>query len=635
MKKQNLLRGLSVTALFCCVALGNTACVNQIADDAEEELEVGTVPIAFSVRIQKTTTRVSSTTFEKGDKVGLLAMTASNSIRKKRYIDNLQLEYTGNSTLVPKKAVFYPEGDATLDIVCYYPYQSGGVPEGASTIPVSVKTDQSDAANRSHSDFLVAKAAGITSKAGTVALEFEHKLSKLTISLIPDTDSSAEDLKKADPRITATGLKTSAVYNLEDGTFTNLEGDRDIVASGEWRVEDGNLTGKEILIIPQVIDGSKQSFVMEWGDRIYNCVIPKTEMGSSTQCEVKISAMQTNSNTLTGIVGTIKEWKNMECLETDNMDEYTTVHISALSFSKSNVYRVYHEGMPVAEVCKEYLKSEALTSRAIVAYPVGEDEKTDLEHGIVLQFIDREDVLCGGNLRWNPDDYEFTYTEGNSLGVDKFYIDEAYRISLDKPEKAFTLNVLCYTLQDVRDGIGNEYPIVKVGRQYWMGQDLRATSYRNEEPLTKRIDLGTGSAYFKPDKKEVYYYNGEAVIAGEMAPDGWRIPTEGDWDVLESYLDNDASLLKVGEWKDFKGNASQQPVSNLTYMDITPVGMWFNKMQANEYRLVGYWSWDKKNNTLSAQAVFFNGEENGFVPNSSIVSKHTYYKGLCIRCVKE
>ena len=164
---------------------------------------------------------------------------------------------------------------------------------------------------------------------------------------------------------------------------------------------------------------------------------------------------------------------------------------------------------------------------------------------------------------------------------------------------------------------------------------MRATSYRNEEPLTKRIDLGTGSAYFKPDKKEVYYYNGEAVIAGEMAPDGWRIPTEGDWDVLESYLDNDASLLKVGEWKDFKGNASQQPVSNLTYMDITPVGMWFNKMQANEYRLVGYWSWDKKNNTLSAQAVFFNGEENGFVPNSSIVSKHTYYKGLCIRCVKE
>lgn len=635
MKKQNLLRGLSVTALFCCVALGNTACVNRIADDAEEELEMGTVPIAFSVRIQKTTTRVNSTTFEKGDKVGLLATTASNSIQKKRYIDNLQLEYTGNSTLVPKKAVFYPEGDAALDFVCYYPYQSGGVPEGASTIPVSVKTDQSDAANRSQSDFLVANEAGITSKTGTVALEFEHKLSKLTISLIPDTDSSAEDLKKANPRITATGLKTSAVYNLEDGTFTNLEGDRDIVASGEWRVEDGNLTGKEILIIPQVIDGSKQSFVMEWGDRIYNCVIPKTEMGSSTQCEVKISAMQTNSNTLTGIVGTIKEWKNMECLETDNMDEYTTVHISALSFSKSNVYRVYHEGMPVAEVCKEYLKSEALTSRAIVAYPVGEDEKTDLEHGIVLQFIDREDVLCGGNLRWNPDDYEFTYTEGNSLGVDKFYIDESYRISLDKPEKAFTLNVLCYTLQDVRNGISNEYPIVKVGRQYWMGEDLRATSYRNEEPLTKQTDLGKGAGYFKPDGKDLYFYNGEAMKAGEMAPNGWRIPTEGDWDVLESYLDNDASLLKAGKWNDYDGTVSKQPVKNLTGMNFMPVGMWYNSTQANENWLVAYWRWDKKNSTLSDQAVFFNGNENKFIPNSSIVTKQTYYKGLCIRCVKE
>ena len=634
MKNLIQLKELFVTALFCCVAFGNTACVNQIEDDSEE-IEVGTTPITFSVKIEKTMTRVSSTAFEKGDKVGLLATVASNSIQKKRYIDNLQLEYTGNSTLVPKKAVFYPEGDVALDFVCYYPYQSDGILAGTSTLPVSVRADQSDAANRSQSDFLVAKATGITSKTGTVALEFEHKLSKLTIALVPDTDSSAEDLKKANPRITATGLKTSAVYNLEDGTFTNLKGDRDIVASGEWRVEDGNLTGKEILIIPQTINDSEQSFVMEWNDRIYNCVIPKTEMSSSTQCEVKISTMQTNSNTLTGIVGKIKEWNSVESLETDNMDDYATVHVSALSFSKSNVYRIYHEGTPVAEVCKEYLKSEALTSRAIVAYPVGEGEKTDLEHGIVLQFMDREDVLCGGTLRWNADDYEFTYTEGKSQAVDKFYVDESYNLSLVKPEKALTLNVLCYALQDVRNGISNEYPIVKVGRQYWMGEDLRATSYRNGKTLTKLIDLGTGPGYFKPDKKEVYFYNGEAVIAGEMAPDGWRISTEEDWDELRSYLHDDASLLKVGEWKDLKGNASQQPVNNLTHMSVIPVGMWFNKMQANEYRFVAYWRWDKKNDTLSDQALFFNGEENGFVSSPSRVTDKTYYKGLCIRCVKE
>ena len=89
------------------------------------------------------------------------------------------------------------------------------------------------------------------------------------------------------------------------------------------------------------------------------------------------------------------------------------------------------------------------------------------------------------------------------------------------------------------------------------------------------------------------------------------------------------------EWKDLKGNASQQPVNNLTHMSVIPVGMWFNKMQANEYRFVAYWRWDKKNDTLSDQALFFNGEENGFVSSPSRVTDKTYYKGLCIRCVKE
>lgn len=70
-------------------------------------------------------------------------------------------------------------------------------------------------------------------------------------------------------------------------------------------------------------------------------------------------------------------------------------------------------------------------------------------------------------------------------------------------------------------------------------------------------------------------------------------------------------------------------------MSVIPVGMWFNQMQANEYRFVGYWRWDKKNNKLSDQAPFFTGEENGFVPSPSRVIDKTYYKGLCIRCVKE
>lgn len=96
--------------------------------------------------------------------MGLFATTSSGSIKGKRYIDNLALEYTEGSTLVPKKTVFYPEGDVSLDFISYHPYQTEGVAAGTPVLPVSVQIDQSNEKNRAQSDFLVAKAQGITSK---------------------------------------------------------------------------------------------------------------------------------------------------------------------------------------------------------------------------------------------------------------------------------------------------------------------------------------------------------------------------------------------------------------------------------------------------------------------------------------
>ena len=50
------------------------------------------------------------------------------------------------------------------------------------------------------------------------------KLSKLAISLTPDASNSANDLLKANPRIIATGLKTSADYIWKTGLSVILRG---------------------------------------------------------------------------------------------------------------------------------------------------------------------------------------------------------------------------------------------------------------------------------------------------------------------------------------------------------------------------------------------------------------------------
>ncbi|MDO5420164.1 MAG: fimbrillin family protein [Bacteroides sp.] len=642
MRKNIFVRGVLTASLFCCISLGDTACVNKIEEDAETETKESNIPISFSIKMEKTTTKVTNTAFEKGDKMGLFATTASNSIKGKRYIDNLLLEYTEGTTLVPKRAVFYPEGDVPLNFTSYHPYQADGVATGASVIPVSVYADQSDAQNRSLSDFLVAKTSGVTSNDKAVPLKYQHKLSKLAVTLTPDEKTPIDKLKKDNPRIIATGLKTSADYDLENGTFSNLGGTKDIIASGEWSIKDNKLTGKEFIIIPQTINGEGQSFVMEWNGRIYSCAIPDMAMSSSTQCPIDISTMQNNSNTLNCFAGEISDWNSIDTVRTDNMEDCNAIHISALSFSLSNVYRIYHEGIPVAEVCREYLKSGSLTSRAVTVYPIGEKEKTDLRNGTILQLADYNSPICGGGISWNTDDYGFTFTEGNTTNIDKFYIDDAHQLQLTKPANAIKVNIACHTLLDIRKGATTEYPITKIGTQYWMGKELSTTAYRDGTALTKQTNLGKDKAgYYKPDKYDIYFYNGEAIKAGELAPEGWKIPSDTDWQQLKSYIGNDASLLKAGEWQAMV-SGEVVPINNNTRFNAFPVGMWFNSEHNSPHKMTAFWSWDDTNNTLSENTIYFLGESNEFVYSKALVADNKsptgykdYYKALSIRCIKE
>lgn len=636
MKRKSFSKGLFRTTLFCSILFCLTACVNKINEDEDTEIKEGSIPISFSLRIKGATSKATGTAFEKGDRMGLFAITPSSSMKGKRYINNLSLEYTEGSTLMPKKTVFYPEGNTPLDFISYYPYQPEGVQTGTATLAISVQTDQSIEKNRSQSDFLVAKEKKVTNKKKTVMLEFKHKLAKLTITLIPDENNTADDLLKANPRIIATGFKTSANYDLETEKFSNLDGTKDIIASGEWTVKDNKLTGKEIIIIPQEINSNEHFFIMEWNGRIYNCAIPHVELNSNMQCPIDISVIQSDNNVLEGFAGQIKDWDNIAPINTDNKADYTAVHVSALSFSQTFVYRVYHEGLPVAEVCKEYLVSNSLTSRAIIAYPMGEDEKADLSKGIVLQLTDRTDAICGGKISWDANGHGFTYTEGNAASIDLFYVDANHKLSLEKPENAVKLNIVEHCLVDIRKGVKNQYPITKIGKQYWMGKELRATAYRDGTPLTKQTELGKDKAgYYKPDKFPVYFYNGEAVLAGELAPEGWKIPSDEDWEELKSYLGNNAAeTLKAGEWKTMI-SGDVVPVNNYTQFNAYPVGMWYQGTHYSPWKMTAFWSWDKARNTLSDNTVYFLGETNDFVRQPAHVSEKEYYKALSIRCIKE
>ena len=626
-KRASIWTSTSILVLF-------TACVNQI--ESETDIKEGNIPINFSIKIKETATKVSENAFEAGDEVGVYGILTGNQINDERYIDNLLLKCTTGNNLIPEKPVFYPEGDATLDFIAYHPYQPNAISPNSSTIHISIHSDQSNSSNRSSSDFMTAVTEKVSNSNSSVSLEFHHRLTKLKISLLPGENEDIDEMLAANPRIIASNFYTQANYDFTTEEFSQFDHIADIISAGEWKKTEGKLSGKEFIFIPQDIDNT-QSFQMEWNGRIYTCPMPPIDrLESNKQYELEINAEETESLELEGVVATIKDWEDGIPLENVE-NEYTNqaLHLSVLSFEPSNIYRIYMKGREVAEICKEYLTGD-LNSTAITAYPI-RNGIPDLTQGTVLQLLETTENINGGTINWNLEENTFTYEKGSLPIIRQIYFDETGTLQIKSSTPPASINVVAYTLRDMRDvtEIIN-YPIVKVGTQYWMRENLRATSYANGTYIEPQEKLDGTAGYFNTG--DIYFYNGEALEAGEISPEGWQLPTAKDWQTLNKYVNKDASLLKGGEWRILSSDPNSEignPVSNLTMFSILPLGQWSHSGgHVNLNQAAGFWTWDYETNSIAKETIFFSGQSDEMQIASTQASGQNFSKALSVRCLK-
>jgi len=99
---------------------------------------------------------------------------------------------------------------------------------------------------------------------------------------------------------------------------------------------------------------------------------------------------------------------------------------------------------------------------------------------------------------------------------------------------------------------GNEYKTMVIGEQCWGKENLKATHYRNGDPVPNVTDgeewagLFTGAYcdYINDPANVATYgrlYNWFAVIdSRNIAPNGWHVPTDAEWQTLVDYLGGDA-----------------------------------------------------------------------------------------------
>lgn len=111
---------------------------------------------------------------------------------------------------------------------------------------------------------------------------------------------------------------------------------------------------------------------------------------------------------------------------------------------------------------------------------------------------------------------------------------------------------------------GYRYKLIDAGSQRWMAEDLQAAKYRSGKkiPVVKDVgiwpDLNTPACgFYNNDSSRLakygLVYNWKAVEGGKLCPRKWRVPSQVDWDTLETFLGGDlragGKMKSVSGWK--------------------------------------------------------------------------------------
>lgn len=629
----NLQRGVGLL-VFCSVLFA--ACVNRISEEEETIVNNGDIPLKFIADIRESvSTRMANNNFAEGDEVGLFALAGTTTMQEERYADNLHFTRSSNGEFESNESVYYPDDGVTLNLISYYPYQKSGVAIGESTMRVAVSATQNIPDDYSRSDFLVAFRENVLPSKEAVALTYNHQFFRLKIALIPGEGENLEDMLSVKPTLSVSGFYTEASYDFQKRTFSGYSEEKDIIPAGEWEIKDGRLIGKELILIPQEATQGYQYITLEAAGKLYTSLLPPAlQLKSGKQRELEIKFVSAEDVLMSKVNGEIEDWDGTEVDHTESVTLHKYIDVSKLTFEKSNVYKVLHSGKRVAEICKEYLVTPEFSSQAIVAYPMKEDGRVDLSQGVVAQLLGKSGKVNGGSVSWNMEDRSLVYVEGTLPIRNNVYVMADGTVSLSVMTADDILPVLALEdiVRDVRGGTIHNYPLVKIGTQYWMRDNLEASSYVDGEAIPRLDTVIANVAGYLQSATESCFYTANVALSNKILPAHWSIPDWKDWNILKDYLKGEASLLKSGTWIPLKTGELVQPATNLSGFNGVPVGMYVGAFQADyEKRYLAYWTLDSANDDIATKVFYLKSDMDTI--EESVAGVDT--KAFAIRCIRK
>lgn len=280
--------------------------------------------------------------------------------------------------------------------------------------------------------------------------------------------------------------------------------------------------------------------------------------------------------------------------------------------------------------------------------------------------ITQTTAICGGTVTsdggasitargvcWSesmfPNEYGSKTTDGvgdgnfisniTGLSANTEYFVRAYATNSAGTVYGNTLSFTTYT-GNITDIDGNIYNTITIGSQIWTVENLKVTHYRNGDPIPNVTDNTTwcnltSGAYCNYDDNIVatygHLYNWYAVVdSRNIAPAGWHIPSDAEWQTLIDYLGgNNVAGGEMKEAGTFHWSNPNTSASNESGFTGLPGGDRGYGGSFSYMGGIGNWWSSTEYSTMNAWYIYLSSS------NAAVNKEYNpKYSGYSVRCIK-
>lgn len=249
-------------------------------NDSFLDKETEKTPLRFSsVLFENDITRASGTTWDSGDQIGVFAVQHQSALAPGNIVDNnenIPFETNGNGFFYAKgKKIYYPEEEASMDIIAYYPYRSD---LSGYNYPVDIEEQPEIFYSNNLTD--VNK-----ENLQNNGLQFRRILSRVVFNITSTTSDASLDGLTA----SIDGAKTTATLSLVDGTlFVNDQSVRTIPMT----ISGNNMLKQASVILLPSAQGNEVSAQFNVGGKTYKWIVPHAlEAGKVYRYDIKLDGL--------------------------------------------------------------------------------------------------------------------------------------------------------------------------------------------------------------------------------------------------------------------------------------------------------------------------------------------------------